>query len=397
MENDKFNDIQAIIERDFQITQITHGSEKKTFLVQYQGEFIDKDTAKVYLDIEKELSRFGLIPLFRKEGLKKIIYVVNQPPNPNPLNPKINLIFFLLTLVSVLFTGGLYAYEGQLPANTWNMIWELIKNGWPFAVSLLTILATHEFGHYFAGKRHSVRVTLPYFIPFPFSVFGTMGAFINMRSIPRNKRELFDLAITGPLAGLVVSIIVLVIGLNLSELGQLPTAPSADFTVQMEGNSIFYLLLKYLTFGKLLPNPQGIEGVPLVIFWFQYFFTGQPFPWGAIDVLLHPVAWAGWAGILVTSLNLIPAGQLDGGHIFFTLFGKKTSRSTFPFIISGLVLLGFFWNTWWLWAALVFFLGRRYAEPLDQVTELDPKRKWLGVLGILIFFLTFIPVPISLY
>jgi membrane-associated protease RseP (regulator of RpoE activity) len=112
--------------------------------------------------------------------------------------------------------------------------------------------------------------------------------------------------------------------------------------------------------------------------------------------MLHQVAWAGWAGLLVTTMNLIPAGQLDGGHIFYALFGKKAAKSILPFILGGLALLGFFWNTWWLWAVLIFILGRTHAEPLDQITRVDKKRQWLGVLAIAVFILTFIPVPISL-
>jgi membrane-associated protease RseP (regulator of RpoE activity) len=164
----------------------------------------------------------------------------------------------------------------------------------------------------------------------------------------------------------------------------------------MEGNSLLYLLLKFLAFGKLLPQPLDLNGAALASHWLRYFFTGQPFPWGALDVMLHPVAWAGWAGLLVTGINLIPAGQLDGGHIFFTLFGKKTTQRTFPVIVGLLVAMGFVWATWWIWAALVYFLGRSHAEPLDLVTELDDKRRWLGYFALIIFILVFVPVPIML-
>jgi membrane-associated protease RseP (regulator of RpoE activity) len=217
-----------------------------------------------------------------------------------------------------------------------------------------------------------------------------------MRSLPKNRRALFDLAIAGPLSGFVVSVIALIIGLNLSTISQLPASAAAGSGLQMEGNSLLYLLMKYLTFGKLLPQPAGITGIALLIYWVRYFFTGQPFPWGALDVMLHPVAWAGWAGLFVTGINLLPAGQLDGGHIFSTLFGEKTARTIFPFLVAGLVILGFFSNVWWIWAALLMIFGRHYAQPFDQVSELDAKRKWLGYLALLIFVLTFIPVPITI-
>jgi membrane-associated protease RseP (regulator of RpoE activity) len=117
---------------------------------------------------------------------------------------------------------------------------------------------------------------------------------------------------------------------------------------------------------------------------------------GGMDVMLHPVAWAGWAGLLITSLNLIPAGQLDGGHMLYVLFGAKKARKVVPFILMGLVILGLAWYGWWLWAALIFFLGRSYAEPMDQITPLDRQRKALAVLALIIFILVFIPVPLTM-
>ncbi len=164
----------------------------------------------------------------------------------------------------------------------------------------------------------------------------------------------------------------------------------------MEGNSLTYLILKYIHFGQVLPQPASFGDINPLLYWLRYFFTGQPFPFGGLDVMIHPVAWAGWAGLLVTSLNLIPAGQLDGGHIFQLLFGTKWSRRILPFILAALVGLGFVWSGWWLWAGLVFFFGRVYAEPLDQITQLDPARKWLGAIAMVIFILTFIPVPLSI-
>ena len=130
-----------------------------------------------------------------------------------------------------------------------------------------------------------------------------------------------------------------------------------------------------------------------VLYWIRYFFTGQPFPWGGMDVVISPIAFAGWAGLLVTALNLIPAGQLDGGHVLYVLFGRK-ARAFLPVILAALVLLGFVWIGWWLWAFLIFLLGRLYAEPLDQITPLDPTRKAVAILGLVIFFLVFTPIPL---
>jgi membrane-associated protease RseP (regulator of RpoE activity) len=262
-------------------------------------------------------------------------------------------------------------------------------------VSLLAILGTHEMGHYLVSRHHGVESTLPYFIPMPIGL-GTMGAFINMKGIPRNRDHLMDIGAAGPLAGFIVALIVLVIGLRLSVIDIIPVTFPEGYGAQIEGNSILYLTLKYLSFGMLLPQPAAYATAP-ILHWVQYFFTGQPSPFGATDVMLSPVAWAGWVGILVTSLNLIPAGTLDGGHISQTLFGKRATRAILPVVLGILVLLGFVWNGWWLWAAMIFFLvGRVYAEPLDQITPLSRNRKVIGILCIILFLVTFTPVPFNL-
>ncbi len=196
------------------------------------------------------------------------------------------------------------------------------------------------------------------------------------------------------MAGLLVAVPVLILGLYLSDLNQLPTRGGVG--VSLEGNSILYLLAKFFVFGRLLPDPISYGNVSPFLYWIRYFFTGRPIPIGGIDVLLHPVAWAGWAGLLVTALNLIPAGQLDGGHILYVLLGRRT-KNVLPIILVVLVILGTVWSGWWLWAFLIFMLGRFHAEPLDQITPLDNNRKVLALLGILIFILVFTPVPLTLY
>ena len=254
----------------------------------------------------------------------------------------------------------------------------MLITGWPFAVSLLAILLAHEFGHYFVGRAGGAAVTLPYFIPLPapLSPISTLGVFIQMKSIPRNKRALFDLAIAGPLAGLVVAIPVLLYGLSQSSLGRIAAVQGAF----EEGNSVLYLLAKFVIFGKMLPAPVNLSGLPLLYHWITYFFAGQPSPVGSMDVMLGQVAWAGWVGLLVTFLNLVPAGQLDGGHIIYAVLGKRANR-ILPIILIVMVLLGFLWLGWWLWAVLLFLMGRSHAEPLDQITQLDPSRKALAVLN----------------
>lgn len=384
----------TLVRRIFAVEDITQGTAQQGFITRYRGRLLSEDTASAYDQLAESLKSYSLTPLFRIEDGKQVILLVSSRPEPKPSRPGLNLIMFLLTVVSVLLSGGLTSLEAPLSKNILQAATQIVQAGWPFAVSLIAILAAHEFGHYFAGRAHGVHVTLPFFIPMPFTPLGTMGAFINMKEIPKNKRVLMDIGVAGPIAGYIVSVIVILIGLSLSKLDTIPLSFPAGQGIQMEGNSITYLLLKYFSFGKLLPEPVNYGGVEPLLYWVKYFFTGKPFPLGGLDVMIHPVAWAGWAGLLVTTLNLIPAGQLDGGHIFHLLFGTRLSRRILPIILVSLAGLGFVWSGWWLWAGLIFLLGRVYAEPLDQITDLGTPRKILGVIALIIFLATFIPIPL---
>ncbi|HEY9076639.1 MAG TPA: site-2 protease family protein [Anaerolineaceae bacterium] len=386
---------ESLVSRYFMIEDITLGTAQQNFLVRYRGHLRVEDSAAAYDHLASLLAPQGVTPLFRQEGEQQVILLVPGKPAPKPSNPWINLGLFILTLFSVALSGALYGLENPLTGNLWQDMGMVFSRGWPFAASLLAILGAHEFGHYLVGRYNGVHVTLPYFIPFPFSPFGTMGAFINMKETPKNRRVLLDIGLAGPLSGLAVAIPVLILGLALSSIDRIPLTLPSGTSLQLEGNSILYLLLKYLMFGQLLPAPASFGSLPPALYWLQYFFTGRPYPLGGVDVMLHPVAWAGWAGILVTALNLIPAGQLDGGHAMYVLFGAKKMRRMLPVILVVLVVMGFIWNGWWLWAALIFWLGRAHAEPLDQITPLDARRKWLAILAILLFFLVFTPVPLN--
>lgn len=390
--------LDALVSRVFSIEEVTRGGEKQGYLSRYRGRLLDADSEAAYAQLSDLLKPYDVTPLFRVEDGRQTVLLAPGLPRPKPSDPRVNLVMFILTLLSV----GLMAYltastdTGPLPQGVLPAAAAIFERVWPFTVSLLAILGAHEFGHYLVGRAHGVHVTLPYFIPLPFiSPFGTGGAFINMKEIPRNRKVLLDIGVAGPLSGLVVAIPVLMIGLSLSKLNVLPAgALAAGQGVQLEGNSLLYLALKYLAFGRLLPEPQTFGGLPPLLYWLRYFLTGQPFPFGGVDVMIHPVAWAGWGGLLVTAMNLIPAGQLDGGHVLYTLIGKTWARRILPVILVVLVGLGFAWQGWWLWAAVIFLLGRAYAEPLDQITPLDFKRKALGVLALLVFVVTFPPVPL---
>jgi membrane-associated protease RseP (regulator of RpoE activity) len=388
--------IRNCVERILSIDDITTGEQKDGFLLRFRGHLRSPNAEEAYSVLENQIRPFNLTPLFRKEDDRHTILIVEGVPIPRQSNPWINLLLFVLTAISVLITGAMYGTDQVFTGGFWQSIKDVIVYGWPFAISMLAILAAHEFGHYFMGRHYGIHVTLPYFIPFPLSPFGTLGAFINMKEIPKNRRQLLDIGLAGPLAGLVVAVPVLFIGLKLSTLNVLPATPPSGQMLQMEGNSLLYLLIKFLSFGQLLPAPASYADTNPILYWIGYFFTARPYPVGGMDVMLHPVAWAGWAGMLVTALNLIPAGQLDGGHAIYVLLGKEKTMKLRLIVLAILIALGFVWSGWWLWAAIIYFLGRYYAEPLDQITELDGNRKILAAVGLVIFLLVFTPVPLSL-
>jgi len=385
--------ITAIVARVLQINSTIWGSSEHNFVVNFNGA-LRGDSVEAYDQLAFALQPYKLLPLFRNENEQHAIILVDAPPDTKPYNPWINLLFFALTLLSVLTAGALYNFDGPITENFLrdvSHLLHLLSSGWPFAASMLGILLAHEFGHYIAARYHKTDVTLPYFIPFPLSPLGTLGAFIRLKTPPKNKRILLDIGIAGPLAGLVVAIPVLFYGLATSDVHTLPLTmvPGQVF----EGNSLLYLGIKYLVHGQWLPAPSGFGGLNPILYWVRYFFSGLPLPNGGVDVMLNDIAWAGWAGLLVTALNLIPAGQLDGGHISYVLFGRRI-RKFRPVILGFLLLLGIFWSGWWLWAAMILFLGKTHAEPLDQITPLDAGRKAVAVFGLIVFLFVFIPVPL---
>jgi membrane-associated protease RseP (regulator of RpoE activity) len=278
-------------------------------------------------------------------------------------------LLFGATVLTTLYVGA-----GMSAARPPDSLWWPLFNlwvGWPFAVSLLSILLAHEMGHYFASRHHRVPASLPFFVPLPIpeflgNVLGTMGAVIVMKGRITNRRSMLDIGAAGPLIGLIVAIPVLLIGLSLSYVEPLPM----DQAYSMEGNSLLYLLLKFAIFRRWLPS-------------------------NGLDVFISPVAFAGWAGLLVTSFNLIPTGQLDGGHVLYSLLGEKARWLTWPIILV-LILLGLtVWTGWFLWAGLVFLFGQRHPGPLDTITKLDGKRKLVAVAVLAAFVLTFTPIPLT--
>lgn len=267
----------------------------------------------------------------------------------------LNIVLFALTFLSTLAAGAVLS--GASPLDPGGLL-----AGLPFAVPLLAILGVHEMGHYVAARRHRVDVTPPYFIPAP-SFIGTFGAFIRIRSPVPHRNALMDIGAAGPIAGALVAVPVLLVGLRLSAVQV--SAGTAGLPL---GESLLFRTAAFAVLGTV---PEGHE------------------------VVLHPAAFAGWIGLLVTALNLLPCGQLDGGHIAYALFGPGFARVSrvIPYV---LIPMGFLWMGWFVWSLLLLVLGTRHPAPLFDDVPLSPGRRRLGVVAGLLFLLCFIPNPIPL-
>jgi len=265
-------------------------------------------------------------------------FVVRRPPVPFP---RTQVILFVLTLVSTVVVGGA-----------------------AYAVSLLAILVSHEMGHYLMARFYGIPATLPYFLPMPLTIFGTFGAVIRMDGRGATRKQLFDVGVAGPLAGTVVAIPIALYGIRLSRIVD---GAHAEGLLSL-GDSVLFTALSRAVFGSL---PEGST------------------------LLLHPIAFAGWVGLFVTALNLLPIGQLDGGHVLYGLFGRTAARISF-FVFLGFSLLALFVSPGWLLLAfLILYFGYRHPPALEEEVGLDRRRKWVGIVTLLLFVLAFTPVPIS--
>jgi len=322
------------------------------------------DSDQAYQKVSARFRRLGYTPLFRRHEGMDVILAMPGVLQTRPSRLWLNALLLALTVLSVLWTGAMY--EGLNEIEALLHLWR----GWPFALSLLSILGVHEMGHYLTARAYGVPATLPFFIPMPYNLLGTLGAFIQLKGPVRDKRALLSIGAAGPLAGLALAIPILVLGLILSPVEALPPVPPPGQMYFIEGNSLLYIFIKFLIFRRFLPG-------------------------GGLDVMLHPVAFAGWAGLLVTALNLIPAGQLDGGHIAYALLGERAQWLSNAVLI-GLLLLGLLvWPGWFLWVALISLLGRGHPEPLDAITPLEDWQKGIALMMLLIFVFIFIPRPMT--
>lgn len=288
----------------------------------------------------------------------------------------LNIILFVATILSTFFVGitwslsfkyaDVISQSHQIDLNV--KIFkdpQIISLSIVYAFVLIGILLGHELGHFLTCQYYKINASLPYFIPAP-TLIGTLGAFIKIKSPITRKQQLFDIGIAGPLVGFILSVPALIYGLSLSKA--VPAIPREDSLIF--GEPLILKIVGSMIFKNIPPD---------------------------FDVILHPVAFAGWVGIFVTALNLFPIGQLDGGHISYALLGPK-SRNLAKLFLGIFIFLGiFFWIGWFIWVFIILLLGLKHPRVVDEGIPLSPRRKLLGFVVFIIFILSFIPDPIKGY
>lgn len=345
-----FEQIRGLVEAEFEVEEVFVEYGVPTFFVKLR-----EGSKQGFLRLFKRLGPAGFVPVLKKREGRVVLQVVRRPPLA-PSRWVVNVVLFLVTVGTVMVTG--YTLSAEWVGKG------LMSDPWAgagmFTAALMAVLGVHEMGHKLAAYRHGVEASFPYFIPGPpaqFGGIGTFGAVIQQRSLAPNKDALFDLGMSGPVAGFLVAIVVTVVGARLSLLIPLREVPAGATFLEMP--MLFELIV------RMFP-PIGVGEV----------------------IWLHPVAFAGWVGMLVTMLNLVPAGMLDGGHATRGLLGRN-ARTVLSFAaILALVFLGHY-----LMAIVALFLSlQRHPGPLDDVSKLTTSRKLATVLLVLIFVLCAAPI-----
>lgn len=344
--------------------------------------YLKQEADLAYDALDKQLLPFNRFALFRQDVSRSdaphIIHIIEgRLKKSQSRRIWLNLVLFILTIFSVLFTGTQLALANlsmtdPLLANSIGTdilaVLQEVWRGAPYALAIMAILIAHELGHYLMMRRHKIQGSLPYFIPaWLISPFGTFGAAIMLNDVPKNRKILLDIGAAGPIAGFIVTIPILLYGLSTATISPLLEGQL------LEGNSLMYLFAKIAVLGQIYPTNSS-------------------------DVLMNQLTFAGWTGILLTSLQMIPLGQLDGGHVLYSLFGKRARIAFYP-ILLGLIGIAL-WSrepAWLFYLVILFLVGRFYAVPLDAITSLNPLRKTLAMTALLIFIVTFTPIPFTVY
>jgi len=326
---------------------------------------IDEDTLEEKFEsLRLTLLEKNYIPMIRSEHGEYILYIIKKPQVKKHWSVWVNVALLIATVFTTTLAGTLQWVDidrvDWLNMLTFHYLWQGFVF---FSVPLMLILGVHEMGHYYASKKHQVDASLPYFIPLPPPfLLGTFGALISTREPIPDRKALLDIGIAGPLCGFLIAIPVSLIGFLLMQQQPLPTP--------VEGTTVFL-------------NP------PLLLFWMQNLFSLSG------NYTIHPTLFAGWVGIFLTAVNLLPAGQLDGGHVARAVLKDKHKYLSW-IVIFVLATLSFFYTGWLMFAIIILlFIGTQHQPPLNEITPLDTRRKLLGLLILIIFILSFAPIPFA--
>jgi hypothetical protein len=331
-----FEKVQNIVLSEFEISESYVEHNIPTFYLNYRD-----DSKEAFLKLTKSLESLDLLPLLRKKGENFVLQILSKPHTP-PNRNLVNIVLFFVTLGTVFVSG--YTQSAD------------ILGAILFTGAIMAILGSHEMGHKLLANKHDVDATYPYFIP-GLPPIGTFGALIRQKSLPPNKDALFDIGFMGPLTGFIITLVVTVIGIQLSSL--VPLEPEAS----------------------LLPVPIMFQ---LIVMLFPPSGTGSM-------IMLHPVAFAGWVGMVVTMLNLVPSGMFDGGHVARSVIGDRAHKIVSYLGIALLAVIG-----WWPMAVLaLFFSSNKHPGPLDDVSSLTTNRKIGAIVLAVIFVLSIVPIGLS--
>ncbi|MDH5426859.1 MAG: site-2 protease family protein [Nitrospirota bacterium] len=305
-------------------------------------------------------------PVQEEMDIPRQSFYFEPPPPPSTFSAwGLPILLFGLTMFTTLWAGAF-----QVNTKPVTGAWDFLKkypdslfNGLPFAATLLGILVIHELGHYVLARIHRVPASFPLFIPGPPQFIGTFGAVIRMRSPIMKRQALFDIGVAGPIAGFLAAVIAVIIGLSYS-----------------------YVVPKEHAFGLQLGEPLLLQGIAWLMF--------GPIP-TTHDLVLHPIAFAAWFGFFVTAINLLPLGQLDGGHVAFAVFGRQQRQLAYV-TVPVLLYLGFTgWPGWIVWVGMASFVGLAHPPVTDPEIGLGKGRRWVAWGALVIFIITFAPVPFS--
>ena len=352
--------VKSLVARHFPVYDVRVSYDVVEFFCRVDETVLEEN----FETLREEMVPHGYIPMITYEKGEHRIIVGKKPPVKYK-STSVNLVMLVVTFLAVALAGMFqWASYADVPADETFSVATLVTGIVVFAFPLLAILGVHELGHYFIARRRKVAASLPFFIP-SIPPLGTFGAFISLRDPIPNRKSLLEIGIAGPLAGLAVALPIAFLGIMLTNMGARP-----------------------------VPEDIGSGSIMLISFPYIYTLIEQIYPIQG-DFLMHPTAFAAWVGFLVTALNLLPAGQLDGGHIARALLGRNAKYASWA-TIAALIVLSFWYFAWLIFAVLILFIGAKHPPPLNDINKLDRKRMVLGAFAFVILVVSMVPIPMSI-